>query len=152
MKTPSTPTPTPAPTAHRPRPRRDRHGRGARGPAFLPGLPAWRTRREEFDQIVANLVDDLSRRWPSVTSIEFAVEDVPPSDPAPWEDHSDVLARVFPADRRRGLADRIVVYRLPVEQRCQRDEEVVDLVRSLLADRISHVLAIPPEELGGESF
>ncbi len=99
--------------------------------------------------MVAQLVEDLQARWPSVASIEFAVEDVPPSDPAPWEDHSDVLARVFPADRKRGLADRVVVYRLPVEQRCQREGEVVDLVRSVLADRISHVLAIPPDELGG---
>ena len=59
--------------------------------------------------MVAELVTELIRRWPQVATIEFAVEDVPPSNPAPWESHNVVVARIFPADRRRGLHDRIVV-------------------------------------------
>ena len=54
---------------------RDRHGRGPRGPLFFPGTPAWRTRREDFDLMVAELVTELIRRWPQVATIEFAVED-----------------------------------------------------------------------------
>lgn len=129
------------------RPRRDRHGRGPRGPVFVPGVPAWRTRRERFDEMVADLVQDFIRRWPVVSSIEFAMEDVPPSDPAEWEDHTFVLARLFPSDRRRGLADRIVLYRVPLEQRAARGAELEDLVRSLLIDRISRVVAVSPEDL-----
>ena len=128
-------------------PRRDRHGRGARGPLFLPGLPGWRTRREDFDSLVAHLIEDFGERWPAVATIEFGIEDVPPSDPAPWEDHSEVLARVFPADRRRGLADRIVIYRLPIVRRTGGGEETAPLTRQVLAERISRVLAIPPHEL-----
>lgn len=126
---------------------RDRHGRGLRGPLFYPGTPAWRTRRERFDDLVVDLVAEIAERWPAVSGIEFGVEDVPPSDPAPWEDYSVVLCRAFPADARRGLKDRIVVYRRPVEQRGQAGDDVVDLTRSLLIDRISRVLAISPEEL-----
>ena len=63
--------------------------------------------------MVADLVSELIDRWPQVATIEFAVEDVPPSNPAAWEPHNVVVARIFPADRRRGLRDRIVVYRLP---------------------------------------
>ena len=59
--------------------------------------------------MVRELVTELISRWPQVSTIEFAVEDVPPSTPAPWESHSVVVARIFPADRRRGLRDRIVV-------------------------------------------
>ena len=129
------------------RPRRDPHGRGPRGPRLFPGTPAWRTRRERFDELVADQVEDVIRRWPIVSGIEFGIEDVPPSDPAEWEDHSTVLARLFPSDRRRGLADRIVVYRLPVEQRAARGDEVEALVRALLVDRISRVVAVSPEEL-----
>lgn len=114
---------------------------------LFPGTPAWRTRRERFDELVADMVEDFIRRWPVVSTIEFAIEDVPPSDPADWEDHSMVLARLFPSDRRRGLADRIVVYRLPVEQRAARGGELEDLVRALLIDRISRVVAVSPEDL-----
>ncbi len=128
-------------------PRRDPHGRGLRGPLLNPGLPAWRSRREEFDDLVAALVDDFAQHWPAVSTIEFGIEDVPPSDPAPWESHSAVMARVFPADRRRGLTDRIVIYRLPILQRCPSNAAAADLTRRLIADRISHVLAIPPDDL-----
>lgn len=114
---------------------------------LFPGTPAWRTRREKFDELVADMVEDFIRRWPIVSTIEFAIEDVPPSDPADWEDHSMVLTRLFPSDRRRGLSDRIVVYRLPVEQRAARGSELEDLVRVLLIDRISRVVAVSPEDL-----
>ena len=53
--------------------------------------------------MVADLVSELIGRWPQVATIEFAVEDVPPSNPAAWESHNVVVARIFPADRRRGL-------------------------------------------------
>ena len=125
---------------------RDRHGRGSRSPLFFPGTPAWRTRREDYDLLVSSLVAELADRWPAVSSIEFATEDVPPSDPAPWESHSVVLARIFPADRRRGLRDRIVVYRLPLVLRCA-PAEVEGVTRRLLVERISHVLALPPDEV-----
>lgn len=127
-------------------PARDRHGRGLRGPLFFPGTPAWRTRRQDFDALVVTLVGQLAARWPAVGGIEFATEDVPPSDPAPWEDHGVVLARLFPADRRRGLTDRIVIYRLPVLHR-SHGTETVELVRRLLVDRIAQVLALPPDEI-----
>ena len=125
---------------------RNRHGRGPRGPLFFPGTPAWRTRREDFDSMVSELVTELIRRWPQVSTIEFAVEDVPPSEPAPWESHSVVVARIFPADRRRGLRDRIVVYRLPITLRCP-PEGIAMMTRRVLVERISHILALPPDEI-----
>lgn len=127
-------------------PSRDRHGRGPRGPLFFPGTPAWRTRREAFDELVASLIVELTRRWPAVSTIEFGTEDVPPSDPAPWESHSQVLARVFPADRHRGLPDRIVLYRLPIVLRSDA-ADIPDVTRRILVERISHILTIPPDEL-----
>lgn len=50
--------------------------------------------------MVADLVSELIGRWPQVATIEFAVEDVPPSNPAAWESHNVVVARIFPADRK----------------------------------------------------
>lgn len=126
-------------------PYRDRHGRGMRSPLFFPRTPAWRTRRERFEEVMARVIEDFTRRWPAVATIEFACEDVPPSDPAAWEDHSCVLSRLFPADRRRALKDRIVVYRLPVVARAQ-GEELERMVRHILLERINRVLIIPPDE------
>ena len=135
------------PTWRSSRASRDLHGRGPRGPLFLPGIPAWRTRREHFDRLVAQLVASFATRWPAVETIEFGIEEVPPSAPAPWEHHSVVFGRVFPADRRRGLRDRIVVYRMPIMQRCHSSLEVAEFTRRVLLDRISHVLSIPPDEM-----
>ena len=42
--------------------------------------------------MVADLVSELIGRWPQVATIEFAVEDVPPSNPAAWESHNVVDA------------------------------------------------------------
>ena len=96
--------------------------------------------------MVADLVSELIDRWPQVATIEFAVEDVPPSNPAAWESHNVVVARIFPADRRRGLRERIVVYRLPIILRCP-PEEVGTMTRQVLVERISHILALPPDEI-----
>ena len=126
--------------------RRDRHGRSLRYVRLFPGLPAWKTRQEIFDATVVAVIAELTSRWPEVASIEFATEDVPPSDPASWEEHGVVLARVFPADRRKGLGDRIVIYRLPVTMRVPA-EDLYRAVRALIAERISHILYISPEEL-----
>ena len=125
---------------------RDRHGRRPRFAPFFPGTPAWKTRRERFDALVATLVADLTQRWPAVASLEFATEDVPPSDPAVWEDHSLVVGRIFPADRRRGLRDRIVLYRLPLMLRVP-SQELYAATRRVLIDRIAQVLIIPPDEI-----
>ena len=67
---------------------------------------------------------------------------------AAFLDHSEVLGRVFHADRHRGLKDRIVVYRLPIVLRSHDD--VPRTLRRVLVERISRVLAIPPDELEEE--
>lgn len=128
--------------------RRDRRGRGLRGP-LLPGtLPGHRTRAERFDDQVLEAVERLEHRWgPELEGVEFGVEDVPPSEPAPWE-HGDVpLARYFPADRASGLSHRIVLYRRPVETRAEGPQDLVDLVRDVLVEQVAHLLSKPPEEV-----
>lgn len=126
--------------------RRDRHGRGPRGPRFHPALPAWRTRKEQFYEEVVAAVTDMSSREAAVADIEFGIQDVPPSDPAEWETHDVVLARTFPRDRRRGLRDRIVVYRCPIMDRTTPTELPL-AIRIILAERIADVLAVDPEDL-----
>ena len=134
-------------TASRQR-RRDRHGRGLRGPLLPPTLPGWRTRAERFDDLVLSLVERLERQvGPAMDGVEFAVEAVPPSDPAPWEAGAVPLARYFPADGAAGLAHRIVVYRHPVVARADGAVEIALLLRDVLVEQLAHVLGRDPEDL-----
>ncbi len=128
--------------------RRDRRGRGLRGPLFPPGMPAHRTRAERFDELVLDAVDGLQRRWSEQLSrTEFAVEDVPPSDPAPWESGVP-LGRCFPAES--GQPARVVVYRRPVEARAADPDDLADLVRDVVVEQVAGLLARSPEEIDPE--
>jgi len=73
------------------------------------------------------------------------VEDVPPSDPAPWEERRVLLGRLFPADGK--LPPRIVVYRRPIEARAGEGEDRADLVREVLTEHVAALLGVAPEDL-----
>ncbi|WP_244960213.1 metallopeptidase family protein [Actinomyces faecalis] len=145
------PVPEPAGSPAAPARRRDRHGRGLRGPLLPPHLPAWRTRAEKFDEMVATAAEDLSRRWPVVKTIQLAVEEVPPSDPAPWE-RGVVLGRGFSAEPRAGLPSRIIIYRQPVSSRADGEEELVELVRQVVVEQVAQMLGRRPEDIDPTAF
>lgn len=90
-------------------------------------------------------VELLERRWAEqLTGVEFAVEDVPPSDPAPWEDGIVPLGRLFPGDGRNPA--RVVLYRRPLETRADGDD-LDDLVADVVVEQVAHLLELPPEEV-----
>ncbi|MFD1716988.1 metallopeptidase family protein [Georgenia deserti] len=144
--------PVPAVPARRGGRRRDRHGRGLRGPLLPPTLPAWRTRTDRFDDLVLRCVRRLERRFPrELAGVEFAVEEVPPSDPAPWEHRAVALGRYFPGDAAAGLSHRIVVYRRPVVARAVDADETELLVRAVLVEQIAGMLGRAPEDIDPDS-
>lgn len=126
--------------------RRDRRGRGLRGPLIPRGLPAWRSRSDAFDELVLDAVEVLERRWAKeLDGVEFGVEDVPPSDPSPWE-HGDIpLGRFFPAEGER--PPRIVVYRRPVETRAHDQHEIAALAQDVVIEQVAHLLGMPPDQV-----
>lgn len=127
--------------------RRDRRGRGARGPLLPPGLPAWRTRGEQFEDAVAAVIELIERARPKqLRGVEFAVEDVPPSDPAPWE-QGVALGRAFAADQIAGLPSRIVLYRRAIEGRCASPRDRDELIRAVLVEQVAQLLGEPPEAI-----
>ena len=126
--------------------RRDRRGRGLRGPLLPTTAPAYRTRAERFDDLVLDAVDELEHRWArQLEGTEFAVEDVPPSGPAPWEHGGVPLGRYFPADA--GLPARIVVYRRPLETRAVDALDLADLVHDVVVEQVAHLLGRAPEDV-----
>jgi hypothetical protein len=111
-----------------------------------PSLPGYRTRGERFDDHVLDAVERLERRWArQLEGTEFAVEEVPPSAPAPWERGGVPLGRYFPADA--GMPARIVVYRRPVETRALDEGDLADLVRDVLVEQVAQLLGRRPEEV-----
>jgi hypothetical protein len=131
--------------------RRDRRGRGLRGPLLPAGLPGARTRAEQFDDEVLAAVERLERRWgKALEGVEFGVEDVPPSAPAPWEEGNVPLGRYFPADAMAGLSHRIVLYRRPIETRAEDQRDLSDLIRDVLVEQVAHLLSRKPEEIDPE--
>jgi predicted Zn-dependent protease with MMP-like domain len=123
--------------------RRDRHGRGLRGPLVPAQLPGHQTRGEQFDELVLDAVERLEGRWArELEGVEFAVEDVPPSDPAPWEHDEVPLGRFFPASG--GLPTRIVVYRRPVETRAHERSALAVLVHHVVVEQVAHLLDVEP--------
>lgn len=102
------------------------------------------SRSERFDDMVLDAAEALERRLGHELGIELAVEEVPPSDPAPWE-HGVPLGRLFPAER--GLAPRLVIYRRPVAHRAQDEEELRTLVSEVVTEQVARMLGRDPDDL-----
>ncbi len=127
--------------------RRDRHGRGLRGPLFPPIMPGALTRAEKFDRLVADVAAHLVRLHPALKSVEFGVEEVPPSDPAAWERETVAVGRYFPEDRALRMPARIVIYRRPVLVRTFGPEDVADFVRMVVTEQVAEALGMNPEDV-----
>jgi hypothetical protein len=113
-----------------------------------PVLPGARTRAELFDDEVLTAVERVEQRWgKALEGVEFGVEDVPPSSPAPWEEGRIPLGRYFPADPVAGLSHRIVLYRRPIETRAEDAKDLRDLVRDVVVEQVAHLLSRKPEEV-----
>jgi hypothetical protein len=117
-----------------------------RGPLAWPPVPAMRTRRETFDDVVIDVAERarayLGTRY---ADVEFAVEEVPPTDPAPWEEQAAAVGRLLPVGGTVG--HRIVVYRRPVETRARDVGEVAAIVREVVAEQVAALLNVPPSEI-----
>lgn len=137
---------TPAPLV---RTRRDRRGRGMRGMMIAPIHPAFRTRKERFDEVVQTYVRRLELSWGhELNGTEFAVEDVPPSDPSPWETGGVPMGRYFPSVG--GAPNRIAIYRRPIEGRVSDHWSLESLVRDVIVEQVAFVLSKMPQEIDGD--
>lgn len=104
-----------------------------------------RSRSRRFDEVVLEAFERVCDRAEIKRApIELAVEDVPPSDPAPWEDQI-ALARAFPADGKAPA--RVVVYRRPVETRSGNDADLAELVHVVMCEQVAGLLGLDPDEL-----
>jgi len=131
--------------------RRDRRGRGARGPGLLPGplsplgVPAARSPKAVFDEIVVGVVQELEERWHAELGlVEFAVEETPlvPDD---WEASTVPLASLVRGSGSRPT--RLVLFRRPIELRSETRSDLSAMVLTVLVEQVSELLGRPPEEI-----
>ena len=127
---------------------RDRRGRGARGPMALPGplsprsVPAHRPSRESFDLLVGEVLKALEQHFTvEPDHVEVVVEEAPLLPPE-WTD--DVPLSIV-ASSPEGT--RVVLFRIPIAQRCRTDDDLEDLVWSVVLDKLSEVWHISPDDL-----
>jgi predicted Zn-dependent protease with MMP-like domain len=134
--------------------KRDRRGRGMRGRLMPPGVPLYRTRSEQFDDIVLDAVARLEPRWgPEIATVEFAVQEVPEADELADDTDEIPLARAIPGTPERAnparpaTPTRIVVYRRPLLARSENDDDLRDLVYDVVVEELAQVLGIDPDSI-----
>ena len=104
------------------------------------------TRAEQFDELVLDAASRIEHRaGPALGDLEFAVEDVPPSDPAPWESSDVPLGRLFAAQGKTPA--RIVIYRRPVETRTTDARELAALINDIVVEQVASLLGVDPRDL-----
>lgn len=135
----------------RPR-RRDRHGRGLRGRLVPPGVPLYRSRSQQFDDLVLEAVARLESRWETeLADVEFAVQEVPDADADAGGEDGVPLARIV-----RGSPDtsdpgnpatgpRIVLFRRPLLARAEDEDELSELIFDVVVEEFAEILGVDPE-------
>ena len=104
------------------------------------------TRAAQFDELVLDAATRMEHHaGPALGGLEFAVEDVPPSDPAPWESSEVPLGRLFAAQGK--MPARIVIYRRPVETRTNDPRELALLINDIVVEQVAVLLGVDPREL-----
>jgi predicted Zn-dependent protease with MMP-like domain len=134
--------------------RRDRHGRGLRGRLVPPAVPLYRTRSQQFDDMVLDAVARLEGRWEAeLTGVEFAVQEVPEADELTDDSVPLPLARTAPGSpestdpARPATPARIIVYRRPLLARAENEGELSDLVFDVVVEEFADFLGIDPESV-----
>ena len=119
-----------------------------RGPGIVPRDPGTSerpTRRERFDRLVLEIVTEIDGRWErDLGLVEYAVEDTPllPDD---WGEETVPLSSLIRGTG--GDATRLVLFRRPIEHRCESRADLDALVLTVVVEQVAELLGLPPEEI-----
>ncbi|MGL5809101.1 MAG: metallopeptidase family protein [Nocardioides sp.] len=142
----------PAPAPHR-RDLRDRHGRGLRGPLIGSSSRSRSrspsSRGARFDALVIETVSAIEGSLrPSLRDrlglVEYAVEDTPLL-PADWTGDQVPLAALVRAGRQS--AAKVVLFRRPIEHRCDSPADLEALVHVVLVEQVAELLGVTPRDI-----
>ena len=115
-----------------------------------PGVPLYRSRAQQFDDLVLEAVARLEPRWESQLShVEFAVQEVPDADST--GDDGVPLARVVRGSPETSDPDnpatgpRIVLFRRPLLARAEDEDELSELLYDVVVEEFAEILGVDPE-------
>lgn len=142
------------------RPARDRHGRGMRGPLLPQQTPRFRSKRERFDMAVLEAYAPIQNAFAEqLSSLDLAVDTVPrmrlsaDMTVLPDEIIADgpvPLGRIVPAGvdtRGKPTRARLVIFRMPIEQRTKNAREQAELLGTVLTALVADYLNLDPEDV-----
>ncbi|AZA10860.1 metallopeptidase family protein [Corynebacterium gerontici] len=142
------------------RTRTDRHGRGLRGPLFPRAVPRFRSHSQLFDAAVLQAYEPLHRRFrDELSQLDIAIDTIPRmrfhADPALMPDEITAdgavpLGRVIPAgidQRGNPTRARIVIFRMPIEQRSADAQERAELLKTVLVSLVATYLNMAPTDI-----
>lgn len=142
------------------RPARNLRGRGMRGPLLPQQTPRHRSRSQAFDLSVLDAYAPIQNAFAQqLSGLDLAVDTVPRmrlrSDMTIMPDEIIAdgpvpLGRIVPAgiDRQgRPTRARLVIFRMPIEQRCASDEEKAELLSTVLTALVANYLNVDPVEI-----
>ena len=102
-------------------------------------------RADQFGDLVVDAVDRIEPRWsPYLRAVDVEIVDVPRPEDA------EALGEIPLAAHRAPVGDRpatVIVYRRPVELRARERTARRDLVRDLVAEQLSDLLGLTPNDL-----
>ena len=140
--------------------RRDRHGRGVRGPLMPTKIPRYRRRPELFDAAVLEAYAPIQQQFAvELESLDIAVDTIPRMrlnmdwDSFPPEvvvDGPVPLGRIIQAGidiHGYPTRARIVIFRMPIEQRVRGAKERQELLTIVLTQLVAQYLGIGPEDI-----
>lgn len=112
------------------------------GPLSPRSVPAHRPSRESFDLLVGDVLAALEPHFTiEPDQVEIVVEEAPLLPPE-WTD--DVpLSIVAPA----AGGTRVVLFRIPITQRCLTPTDLEELVWTIVLDRLAEVWHMSPDDL-----
>jgi predicted Zn-dependent protease with MMP-like domain len=119
-----------------------------------PAVPLYRTRSQQFDDMVLDAVARLEGRWEAeLAGVEFAVQEVPEADELTDDSVPLPLARTVPGSPesrdpvRPATPARIIVYRRPLLARAENDAELSDLVFDIVVEEFADFLGLEPDSV-----
>jgi predicted Zn-dependent protease with MMP-like domain len=117
-------------------------------------VPLYRTRSQQFDDMVLDAVARLESRWETeLEGVEFAVQEVPEADELVDDSIPLPLARTVPSRPESGdparpaTPARIVIYRRPLMARTENDGELSELVFDVVIEEFASFLGLDPESI-----
>ncbi len=112
------------------------------GPLSPLSVPSHRTPREQFDVLVQGVLSALEKHFAAEPDpVDVVVEEAPLLPPE-WSDEVPTSTTV-----KGPGPSRIVLYRLPIGQRCTSDLQLEDAVWQVLLDRLAELWQLDPDDL-----